>query len=367
MTTAIQKAIDERDEHIRRLMHWHFKEETGCAFWLERKQELNFDPLKEINGFDDLCEKFPLFDGDNYLRTVPADMWRPRGFGSCRWSMYQTGGTTGDPKLRWGRRGFEPNESDWAWDYHTFSGSLPEEGFPDGGAWLYIGPGGPRRLRYGVEVLANCRNAGYMIIDMDVAWMKAKANTCQKEYLAELVDRSIRAIRRNKPKSVFCPPVLIEAIGEEIDWAETSVTGIFAGGTEMDRETTRNIMERHLKGKIVFKPTYGNALAGLAICRKIATEATPVEGQDPYSIIYQPLQPRTLLRVVKRDNHRELVQFGERGRVVITTITNECFMPLFVERDEAGWIAPTEEYPWPGLSEVGPPEEDRATLVRGVY
>lgn len=368
MLSPVQQAVEKRDAHLREVIQWHFSEETGCSFWLSQKEKLGFDPREKIRGFDDLIEHFENFDGDEHLRKVPASQWHPKGFTNFEtWSMFVTGGTTGEPKRRWGRRSKDPNQSDYAWDYYTFSQSLPKEGFPNGGTCLYIGPGGPRRLPLGVEVLAYIRKAGFITVDMDVAWMKTAANTCQSSYKDELVKRSIGALRRDRPDWVFCPPVLIEAIGELFDWSTSSVKGVFAGGTEMNPETIRNIMENLFQGKIHLVPTYGNALVGLARPRTVATFSKPILGQRPYSVIYQALQPRTLLRVTKRENSRELVEYGERGFVEITTATCEWFMPRFRERDMAERIAPTETYPWDGVAEVGPPPEDAGKLNKGVY
>lgn len=368
MQSHIQKAIDERDAHLREVIQWHFSDDTGCPFWLKQKDVLGFDPREKVKVFGDLVEHFGNFNGDEHLRKVPASQWKPKGFANCdAWSMFVTGGTTGDPKRRWGRRSKDPNQSDYAWDYHTFSQTLPKEGFLHGGTCLYIGPGGPRRLPLGVEVLAHIRKSGFNVIDMDVAWMKNAANTCEAAYKDELVRRAIGGIRRDQPDWVFCPPVLIEGIGEVFDWSTSSVKGVFAGGTEMNPETVRHIMENLFKGKIHFVPTYGNALVGLARPRTVATFSQPITGQRPYSVIYQPLQPRTLLRVTKREDSRQLVDYGQRGFVEITTATFEWFMPRFRERDMAERIQPTEEYPWDGVAEVGPPPEDAATLKKGVY
>ncbi len=367
-TPLVESAQHVRDSHLRDVIKWHFSEETGSRFWLAQKEALGFDPIEKIHTLDDLIEHFPTFDGDTHLRNVPAADWHPQGFADCKaWSMFMTGGTTGDPKRRWGRIGNNPDESDYAWDYTTFSETLPKEGFPMGGSCLYIGPGGPRRLPRGVEILARIRGAGFNVIDMDVAWMKNPKNTCEGAYKDELVTRAIGALKRDKPEWVFCPPVLIEAIGERIDWTTTSVKGVFAGGTEMKPEAVRNIVEELFKGKILFIPTYGNALVGLARPRAIATHAAPIEGQRPYSIIYQPLQPRTVLRITKPGEPSVDVPYGERGRVEITTLSFEWFMPRFVERDEAERIAPTEDYPWDGVCEVGPPAELRGTTKVGVY
>ena len=46
------------NEHTLKTVHWHFSEETGSPFWLEKKAELKFDPLTEIKCFDDPEKSF---------------------------------------------------------------------------------------------------------------------------------------------------------------------------------------------------------------------------------------------------------------------------------------------------------------------
>ena len=78
-----KKAAEARsrlDEHTVKTVHWHFSEETGSPFWLEKRAELKFDPLKDIRCFDDL-KKFPLFE-DDWLRGGPVRRWVPKG--TCR-------------------------------------------------------------------------------------------------------------------------------------------------------------------------------------------------------------------------------------------------------------------------------------------
>ncbi|PIR54348.1 hypothetical protein COU75_01220 [Candidatus Peregrinibacteria bacterium CG10_big_fil_rev_8_21_14_0_10_42_8] len=365
--TVLEEA--KRDEHIRQMIEWHFSPDAGSPFWLSQMDELGFDPREKVKGFGDLVEHFPNFDGDKHLRTVSADQWIPTGFTEAqRWSMFVTGGTTGDPKRRLGRRGMERGESDIADDYHAFAKHLSAGGgFPQGGKWLYIGPGGPRRLKRGVEVLSNVHESVFIEIDMDVAWMKSGNNTLKGPYKRELVERAIGALRRDRPDKVFCPPILIMAIGELFDWSESGVTGVFAGGTEMSPETVRFIHEELFRGKVHFAPTYGNALVGIAPNRPYSTFDRPIAGQDPYQVIYQPLQPQTLLRVTKKGDSQSLVEYGEFGYVEITTVTKSWFMPRFLERDYAKRIAPTEEFPWDGLAEIQPPPELKGKLSTGVY
>ena len=51
LASQIAAARSEKlDEHVRETVRWHFDDATGCPFWLEKKRELNFDPLTEVNN-----------------------------------------------------------------------------------------------------------------------------------------------------------------------------------------------------------------------------------------------------------------------------------------------------------------------------
>ena len=50
----VKVAKERLDAHVRETVSWHFEPETGCPFWLEYAAKLDFDPRKEIHGYDDL-------------------------------------------------------------------------------------------------------------------------------------------------------------------------------------------------------------------------------------------------------------------------------------------------------------------------
>ncbi len=368
MTTRIEQANRLRDEHVRRMVEWHFNPETGCPFWLNQVEKLGFNPLEKVHTFADLINHFPLFDGDRHLRSVSIDQWKPRGIGNLPCYACVTGGTTGAPKERLVARGSIPGLSDIYDDYTEFATHLPADGFAQGGIWLYCGPQGPRRLKRGVEVLADVHKADFVEIDFDAPYMKSPNNPSPLAYKNELVERSIVALKRHRPDKVFCPPILIQAIAEKhFDWATSGVKGVFAGGTEMSPETVRFINDELFGKKIRFVPTFGNALVGLAVPRPLSTFDNPIDGQDPYQVIYQPLEPRTLLRVTKKGDPRSVVEYGEFGYLEITTLTMTWFMPRFMERDWAKRIRPTDAFPGDGIAEVQVPPELKGKVNVGVY
>ncbi|MCP4098691.1 MAG: hypothetical protein GY748_20885, partial [Planctomycetaceae bacterium] len=62
-----------------------------------------------------------------------------------------------------------------------------------------------------------------------------------------------------------------------------------------------------------------------------------------------------------------VVGFGETGRVKLTTLTAEFFVPGFLERDEGEREMPFETFPWDGVSGVRPFHEIAAATTVGVY
>jgi hypothetical protein len=109
------------DAHTVEMMAWHFHPSTGSPFWLEYATSLPFDPLTEINCFDDL-KKFPPFE-DEWLRGGPVTRWIPQGLAGQPAYVFETGGTTGTPKSR-------VNIRDFRTDYEEFSATLPGRAFP---------------------------------------------------------------------------------------------------------------------------------------------------------------------------------------------------------------------------------------------
>ena len=107
-------------------------------------------------------------------------------------------------------------------------------------------------------------------------------------------------------------------------------------------------------------PTYGNTLMGLACSR-------PVTPADDYKIAYYAPQPRAVIEVVSFDDPGEVVPYGETGRVRLTTLTKELFVPGFLERDEGEREEPYDDFPWDGISGVRPFREFAAATTVGVY
>jgi len=354
-STHEMSAREALDAHVREMVSWHFSPETGCPFWLEWAAGAGWDPRKEVRSFADLT-RFPHFK-DEWLRDEPNDRWVPRAYQGRPYYIFETGGTTGMPKQRIGW------EDHWR-DYEEFSDTLDERFFPRGANWLMVGPTGPRRLRLTIEHLAHHRGGVCYHLDLDPRWVKRliaeKRFDVANQYKDHVVEQAATILKNRPVKCLFITPKLLEALDEKVCVPDAGITGVFCGGTQMTPQMVRFLVEEVLDNRAQFVPTYGNTLMGLAVSR-------PVSAEDGWSITYHAPQPRAVLRVVDPDDTARTVDYGEWGRVELTTLTREFFMPRFLERDEAIRRPPWGPYAWDGVGEVRPFRALEQTAIEGVY
>ncbi len=335
---AAQEALDW---HLREIIRWHFSPETGCPFWLDWAAQAGLDPRAQVKTFPDLLARFPHFK-EEWLRDLPPQSWVPAGFKDRPYHIFETGGTTGLPKQRIGW-------DDYKIDYEDFSGKLSDEHFPRGAAWLMAGPTGPRRLRLAIEHLANFRGSPCYFLDLDPRWVKKliaqKQPDQARAYMDHVVAQAVVLLKHRKIAGLFTTPKLLEAIGEQLDLRQAGIRGVFCGGTSMTPQHVRFLIEEVLGEGIGFYPTYGNTLMGLAA-------SVPLRPEDNFSLTYYAPQPRAVLRVVNPAQTDLLADYGQWGRVELTTLTKELFLPRFLERDEAIRRRPRPPYAWDGVGDV---------------
>jgi hypothetical protein len=353
--TELEKSQAALDAWVRELMQWHFNPETGCPFWLDWASKSSWDPRKEITCYKDL-DRFGEFE-DEWLRGGPVRRWVPKGFAGQPVYTFETGGSTGVPKSR-------INITDFRTDYERFSGTLPDEKFPKGSDWLMIGPSGPRRLRLAVEHLAQYRGGICFMVDLDPRWVIKLIKMGEMEmmelYKRHVIDQALTHLKAHDGiKCLFATPKLLEALCERISLKKAGITGVFCGGTEMTPQFHRFAVEELMEGAY-FAPTYGNTLMGLATHK-------PALPEDNWAVIYYPPLPKAMIEVVDPDHPTRIVGYGETGRVRLTTLSKEFFMPRFLERDEAEREPPCDLYPWDGVRNVRPFSRFQKSVVEGVY
>jgi phenylacetate-coenzyme A ligase PaaK-like adenylate-forming protein len=348
------------DAQVREIVAWHFDPETGCPFWLDYASRLGWDPRKEIRTFADL-KRLGAFE-DDWLRGGPVQRWIPRGLAGKPVYVFETGGTTGQPKIR-------VAFNDFRTDYELFSDTLPEEYFPKGSNWLMLGPSGPRRLRLSVEHLAQYRGGISFCVDLDPRWVIKLIKKGWSEHLEayknHVIDQAVTILQGNHDvRCMFTTPKLLESLALRLESMGTTIRqmgimGIFSGGTEFTPQWNRFAHEELLDGAYM-TPTYGNTLMGLAA-------SSPSGPHNNYKITYYAPQPRAVIEVVDFEDPSRVVDYGETGRVKLTTLTKEFFVPGFLERDEGERERPYAKYPWDGISGVRPFRGFAATTTVGVY
>ncbi len=379
LESKVKRAKEQLDLHVRDTVAWHFSPETGTPFWLEKAKSYQFNPIKDVQCFEDL-HLFGTFE-DEWLRGGPVDRWVPRGLIGNPVYVFETGGTTGLPKSR-------IVLDDFRIDYEMMSETLPDQHFPKGSNWLMLGPSGPRRLRLAIEHLAQHRGGKCFSIDLDPRWVVKLIKMRQIEmanlYKEHAIDQALAILAGGHDiKCMFTTPKLLAALDEALRSGKledkfrsfgrkvplgglrsikaTGITGIFSGGTEFTPQFTREAYEEMLdSGDVYMTPTYGNTLMGLACSR-------PIGPHDGFKITYYAPQPRAATEVVDPKDYSKKVDYGQTGRVLLTTLTREFFVPRFPERDEGEREMPYERYPWDGVSGVRTFSELAATTVVGVY
>ncbi len=353
-------AREALDTHVREMVAWHFDPETGCSYWLDWAARQDWDPREEVHGFADLV-RFGHFQ-DEALRGGPVRRWVPKSYAEKPVYVFETGGTTGTPKSR-------ISIDDFRTDYELFSHTLPDQHFPPGSDWLMLGPSGPRRLRLAVEHLAHYRGGICFCVDLDPRWVIKLIRRGWHEHLRayqeHVIDQAVTLLSTGHDiRCLFTTPKLLEALALRLEdkgttIGEAGISGIFSGGTEFTPQWNRFAHEELLDGAYM-TPTYGNTLMGLAA----SSPSTPENG---YKITYYAPQPRAVVQVVDPDDPDTVVDYGATGRVMLTTLTREFFMPRFLERDEGEREPPYEAYPWDGVSGVRPFERMAKSTTVGVY
>ena len=362
IVTTAHAAKEQLDAQVRAVVQHHFHSDTGTSFWIEKAKGWKFNPLKDVQGWGDM-HLFGNFE-DEWLRGGPLQRWIPRSLQGKPIYVFETGGTTGIPKSRIG-------SDDFRIDYEMMSRTLPDKYFPRGSNWLMLGPSGPRRLRLAIEHLCQHRGGICFCVDLDPRWVvklikKGKMDE-MNAYKEHVIDQALSILSAGHDiKCMFTTPKLLEALATSLEKkgqsiADTGITGIFSGGTEFTPEFTRFAVEELLdNGKVYMTPTYGNTLMGLA-CSK------PVGPEDGYKISYYAPQPRAVIEVVDIETESKIVEYGQEGRVRLSTLTNEFFVPHFLERDEGVREKPHERFPWDGVSGVKPFRGFASTTTVGVY
>ncbi|KNB52174.1 AMP-binding protein [Streptomyces caatingaensis] len=352
-------ARPDPDELVRAAMAWHFAPETGSPFWLRRAATLDFDPLADVKGYDDLT-LFP--NVANELRDVPAADLVPRGYGPRPdlVGVFESGGTTGAPK-----RVVCP--ADWLEKLVAWSNAnLDVHGFPRGADWLGITPSGPHIVGEIFRRSALTHGRHGFTVDLDPRWVKrliADGRGAQADAYAEHVVDQAAHILRTQPVGVLTvTPPLLERIARRDDLVELvneKVRAIRWGGTQMDADTAELYRTEIFPGTTLYGHYGSTMILGIAGQRygTPAGEPCVFDTFSPY-ITFQVVDPRT----------RRPVAYGERGQVVMHHVSKALLLPNNLERDTAVRVPAPEGAAGDSAAGIAPVERfDDEVVIEGVY
>ena len=322
----IAAARDKLDAQVREIVRWHFSPDTGTPFWLEKAKSLKFNPLKDVKGFDDL-KLFGLFE-DEWLRGGPVRRWVPEG--AARTSR----STSSRPAA--------PPASPRAASSSTTSASTTRcsatrcrtSSSPRGRNWLMLGPSGPRRLRLAVEHLCPVPRR-HLLLHRPRPALGGQAHQEGLDGAPEGVPGALHRPGDDDPvgrarhqvhvhdAEAARRPVRAAGEGGHRASPRPGITGIFCGGTEMTSQWIRFAIEEYLGAGRVHRADLRQHADG------------PGGGRDADGggrTTRSPTTPRSRgpwPQVVDFDDYDKVVDYGQTGRVLLTTLTKEFFVPRF--------------------------------------
>lgn len=347
------------EEFLRAALRWHFSPQTGSPFWLEQARELDFDPIADVRGFDDLA-RFPNLA--NALRTVRAEDLIPRGCGPDPdiIGVYDSGGTTGSPKRVVLLRDW--TEKMIAWN----SARLDERGVPKGVNWLMVVPSGPHMVGETFVRQTRYRGGIPFTVDVDPRWVKRLIadgrGADAAAYTEHLVDQLSHPLESQDIGVLMLTPPVLERLARRDELAalvRKKVKAIMWVGTHMDPDT------RHLYRTEVFPDILMYSGFGNTMMLGHTSERIGLADDDP--CVYDPFSPYMTFTVIDPDTGRR-VEYGERGRIVMHHLSKGLFLPNNLERDFATRIRPLPGTVGDAVADIAPVKEfENEVVIEGVY
>ncbi|WP_019926226.1 AMP-binding protein [Nocardia sp. BMG111209] len=358
LDVALDTAHLDPDEYVRALMRWHFRPETGTPYWLRRSATLDFDPLTDIHGIDDLT-RFPNVADE--LRDVAVEDLIPRGLGPQPRiaGVYESGGTTGAPKRMLLFQDWLDVQVQWE-DWTS--------GCPAGGPVniLAVTPSGPHIIGECATQAARRTGGLKFALDLDPRWVKvlvAQDRTAEvADYTDHLLAQAADILRSQRVDMLFITPPLLTLLatrGELVELINKSVRVIRYGGARMDPENLR-FYRTYIFPGIEFRGMYGSTTI-------MGSSRERLHENHGGAVIFDAFSPYSFYRVVDPDDGAD-VGFGERGRVVMNHLTKYLLLPNNLERDTAYRIAPPPGAVGCSVADVAPVATfGGQRVIEGVY
>ncbi len=318
-----ERPVNDPAAFLRAAIAWHFGEDTGSPFWLRAAKTLDFNPLTDIDTFDDL-RRFPNLLSE--LRSAPVDDLSPRGYGSPAPvpMVFESGGTTGAPK----RTAQLPDwiEQVTRWQVEDFAAG----GFVRGAGLVCLMPSGPHGVGYFSRAVSTRLGSTFHGIDMDPRWVKKLAARGADgevaRYVEHVLEQAQHILATQRVANLHTTPPLFEAIARDDRLAASvneKIRYVLLSGAHLDIDTLELL--RDLFPQTTITMAFGSTMVlSQAITR-------PTSDGD---FVFHPRGPYVVFWVIDPDRG-VLVPHGERGQVVMNHISKGMFIPNNLERDSA--------------------------------
>jgi hypothetical protein len=327
------------DEWTRRVIRRHFDPVTGSPYWLARRAALDFDP-RDVTRYAELVAfgPFPLavLREEDPARLVPGAVPRP-----LTGRIWDSGGTTGEPCRIFYTPDMLLHRGAWRrW-------SFVSEGFRPGGTWLQATPTGPHLIGNGVWEVGELFSSLVYAIDMDPRWVKRLIRDGRlaevTQYTKHLLEQMVAVLRHRRIDYLNTTPALFAALLREHPELAGSLSGVRLSGTQISAA-----MYREFQAALGGRPcgrSYGNTFGNAA--------GLPAE-QDGELLPYLPNYPQVTMAVVDKADWSRTVEPGAVGRVRLTVLHDDLFLPNVLERDQAVRYDTGDRWPCDGVANVRP-------------
>jgi phenylacetate-coenzyme A ligase PaaK-like adenylate-forming protein len=350
--------VQDAETYLRTAIAWHFGENTGSPYWLRTANDLDFNPLTDVNTRTDL-RLFPNLV--NELRSVPTEDLIPRGYGSPPPlpQIFESGGTTGAPKRTVQMPDWIEQVVQWQAEDFTVGGFIPGRGL------LCLMPSGPHGVGYFSRLVSEQLGSVFYPIDLDPRWVKKiaarKATTAVSAYVNHVIEQARFILQSQNVANLHTTPPLLEAIARDdvvVDLVNQKIRYVLLSGAHLDTDTLDLLREIFPNTAITL--TFGSTMI-------LSQAITRASNTDCESFIFDPRAPYVVFWVIDPDTG-EKVPYGERGQVVTNHISRGMFIPNNRERDSAIRIPGPEGQVGDSLSEVEPVATfEGETVIEGVY
>jgi hypothetical protein len=340
---------------LRAAIAWHFGEDTGSPFWLRTAKTLGFDPLTDVEAFDDL-RMFPNLV--NELRSAPIEDLIPRGYGSPAPVplVFESGGTTGSPK----RTAQLP---DWVeqvirWQVEDFSAG----GFVRGGGLVCLMPSGPHGVGYFSRAVSERLGSAFHGIDLDPRWVKkltARGATAEVAmYVDHVLEQTEFILQSQQVANMHTTPPLFDALARNdrmVELVNEKIRYVLLSGAHVDLDTLDLL--RELFPQTAITMAFGSTMILSQAITRLA------EGD---SFVFDPRAPYVVFWVI--DGCGDRVPYGERGQIVMNHISKGMFIPNNLERDSAIRLPGPDGQIGDSVSQVTPVTTfEGEAVIEGVY